>query len=65
MRKFSIPWKSSPREELERALEISQWCKDMGLEHNLTYHWHFDSANQATIFIFKESMGSAFLLRWA
>lgn len=69
MKTISIPWieDSSPGAKAQRALEMSAWCKEQGLENNLDYDWYYEPSFRSTKFRFYgtgESFVTMFALRW-
>ena len=62
-----LPFKER-REAAAAAIEMSHWCKEMGLIHDRDYTWAFMSAKKELHFRFfndGESTASAFALKWA
>jgi hypothetical protein len=68
MKTVVIDWKDHVGNESKRAIEMSLWCRQSGLQHNEDYTWRLDNARRQTLFSFnddKESMSSMFILRWS
>lgn len=67
MKHIVIPFKNQ-REATYSAIEMSYWCRDMGMERNVDYEWYFNSTKKEIYFRFfgeKESYATMFALRWA
>lgn len=67
MKTLTIPWKDTLNSESKQAIEMSIWCKQMGLTHNMDYTWRLDNARRQTLFTFRDdraSMVSMFILKY-
>lgn len=67
MKSIVFNWKQSIREESNRAIEMSQWCRQLGLKLDIDYTWKLDKDNSQIVFTFseqKESMASMLAMRW-
>lgn len=67
MNTIRVPWiDSNMSPEVHRAIEMSRWCKEQGLQQHVDYDWFFQSAFKETEFRFygEEGMATLFSLRW-
>jgi hypothetical protein len=63
----AIPYEIQ-RDAVGTAIEMSHWCKDMGLVQDQDYDWSFLTHHKEIHFRFfgkSESVSSMFLLKWA
>jgi hypothetical protein len=68
MKTVIVNWKNNVGDESKRALEMSAWCKQSGLQHDVDYTWRLDNATRKTFFTFsdvRESVSSMFILKWS
>lgn len=66
MKTITIPYQNQ-RTAVDSAIEMSRWCKGLGLVQNKDYDWAFKSQEQEIYFRFygdNESVSSLFALKW-